>query len=553
MSIFKPLVFFLVVLAWGRWATILDKDAIFFHQTRSLLNLGQVLAAILAFWLWIWIIPWFWIGLPVALLIIIGAGSGYATFRNKRVPDHMKWSLSADFVRQWFVAREAEKAARDATMRFIVTHRTGSNEIQDVPRPDHPHYEAHVEFEKQIETMLTRHAQRLELAGTSSEFTVKILVDGVAYPLSSVPIATGMDLIDYLKTEAGLDIEDRRKRQHGQCEIDAGDLGKHTLDIKTAGSTRGIVCTIDMDRSAAQLDIPLDQLGLIDSQLQQLKPVIDSVERLVLVGCPPDQGRTTTLYALTGAHDPYTMDIHSIEATIERSMEGVTHHAIEEEPLAKMTRTRLLRDPAVLTIANVADEQTAKLLADAAADGKRIYAGIRADNTFHTLKIWLNAVGDPRKVAEGLAAVISQRLIRKICTTCRQGFKPDPAALRKLNLPPDKVTQLFKSTGKVLVRNKEAPCPSCHGIGYLGRVAVFEVMIVDADARGLIAANDLEQLRKYLRRNKMLWLQETALAKVVVGLTSINEVMRVLGAGEKDQKPKSDKREPSDNAAAAGD
>ena len=555
MSIAKPIVLFLVVLAWGRWATILDKDADFYRQNRRMWNLAHIATAALAFWLCIWIVPWFWIGLPIALVMIISTSVAYAIVRNKSVPSNSRWTLSMDFIQRWILDQEVRKAEREASMRLIVTHRTGSKELQPVPLHDDPHYEAHVECEKQIDMMLTRHAQRLELSGTSTEFTTKIVVDGVAYPMPDVAVETGMDMIDYFKIQTGLDIEERRKRQYGACEIDAGELGNHVLEVRTAGSTRGLTCTIDLDRSADQLDIPLDKLGLIDSQMQQLRPALETLKGMVLVGCPPGQGRTTTLYALTESHDPYTMDIHTIENSEERPLEGVTQHLIEDEPVAKMVRTRLLREPAVLMVSNVGDEATAKLLADAAADGKRIYAGIRADNTFQALRIWLKAVSDPRKVSEGLTAVISQRLIRKLCTTCRQGFKPDPAALTKLNLPPDRVQQLFKSTGMVLVRNKEATCPACHGIGYIGRAAVFEVMVIDDESRKYIAANDMETLRKHLRRNKMLWLQDASLANVVVGLTSINEVMRVLGSKDAGDStaPKPADPAPSDSAAPDAD
>ena len=137
-----------------------------------------------------------------------------------------------------------------------------------------------------------------------------------------------------------------------------------------------------------------------------------------------------------------------------------------------------------------------------------------------------------QKGGDALHAIISQRLVRTLCPTCRVAYKPDPEALRKMNLPSDKVSQLYKQTGQVIVRDKPQTCTDCHGIGYRGRVGVFEVMMMDDMARGLIRAGKLDQLRAHLRKNKMLWLQEAALHRAVEGITSISEITRALAKPE---------------------
>jgi type II secretory ATPase GspE/PulE/Tfp pilus assembly ATPase PilB-like protein len=144
------------------------------------------------------------------------------------------------------------------------------------------------------------------------------------------------------------------------------------------------------------------------------------------------------------------------------------------------------------------------------------------------MRAWVKAVGDPKLGADALVAVLSQRLVRKLCTTCRVPYRPDPEALRKLNLPADRVAQLYKHSGQVLVKKEMQPCPACLGVAYSGRIGVFEVMVLDDQARALIVAGQLDQLRAYLRKQKMLWLQEAALARVVDGTTSIAEITRVL-------------------------
>jgi general secretion pathway protein E len=281
-----------------------------------------------------------------------------------------------------------------------------------------------------------------------------------------------------------------------------------------------------------QLLIPFDQMGLLESQIEQFKPVLQESEGLVIVSAPPHEGRTVTMYGLLTQHDPYMMDIHTLEEPIELEVEGVTQHQPKEEGWAKSLNSLLLRDPAVMMVSQVPDQETAKLAAKAATDHKRLYVGIRADDTFAALKVWAKTIGDLNAAADGLHAITCQRLVRKLCPACRVAYQPDSGMLKKLNLPADRISQFYKSSGKITVNNQEQPCPNCSGLGYRGRTAAFEVMVLDDEARNFLRKGDTSGLRSHLRKNRMLWLQEAALAKVVNGETSITEVMRALGTGE---------------------
>ena len=166
------------------------------------------------------------------------------------------------------------------------------------------------------------------------------------------------------------------------------------------------------------------------------------------------------------------------------------------------------------------------------AAGARLYIGLRHEDTFSCLRAWIKAIKDPQTAADSLSSIISQRLVRKLCQTCRISFTPNAQALRKLNVPPEKVGQLYKESGKVFIDKKKTRtqrCPDCLGMGFRGRVAVFEVMAINDLARDYIAASNLNQLRAHLRKQRMLWLQEAALARVVEGATSIAEITRSLG------------------------
>ena len=145
----------------------------------------------------------------------------------------------------------------------------------------------------------------------------------------------------------------------------------------------------------------------------------------------------------------------------------------------------------------------------------------------------MKIVGDKRLAAESLGAIVSQRLTRRLCKTCRAPYMPDAAAMKKLNVTKESATHLYKASGKVVVKDNESNCQDCHGLGYRGRNGVFEVMHIDREASGHIASGEGERLRTHLRKEHMVYLQEAALAKVVEGVSDIKEVTRIMAEHQK--------------------
>ncbi len=526
VSIAKPIIFMLVLMAWGRWATFLDKDADYFFLPRRMLNVVQIVAAVVAFGLWL-LIPFFWIGLPLAVAILGGAGIAYVSFRNNKVPDTERWTFSTDFITQVVLQRRIDSATREARLRFVGGSKS-ARDFKPVPLPEQPHYRAHMVLEELLEAAFEREAQRIDLVVAGQQATAKLLVDGVGYTHQAPAPGEALAMLKYLKGECGMDAEDMRRKQTGECRVDVAELGQHELRISTAGSTRGVTCSIEID-VAKQLGRSLDQLGLLEKQMEQLKPVLASDEGTVIVATPPDQGRTTTLYALLNQHDPYMQDIHTIEPEPDLDLEGVSQHEPGETTMTKALNSLLLRDPQIVMISQIAEIDMPPAIAKASVDGKRLYVGLKADDTFSALRTWSKALGDADLTARSVSAIISQRLIRTLCPQCRQAYQPEPAALKKLNLPADRVEQMYKATGKITEDNKTVMCPTCHGFGYHGQTGVFEVMVLDDAARQFLRQGQLDQMRSHLRKNRMLMLQEAALSKAVGGVTSISEVMRVMG------------------------
>lgn len=525
LSPIKPILVLLVLIGWAWVVSNLDKDAAYYYLQRYSWNLGQMACGVVGFGLML-LIPFFAIGFIIGLLVLAGGVLGYAYYRNTKVPEGAQWTLSLDSFRQRVEGYQHRQAQKSATLVLL----SKDEQRLEVPTGEDPRALAHQTLEAVIDFAVPRGADVIQVAVDPQAAALNARIDGVYYPQGQLEPKTGLVLIDYLKEIAGLDLKDRRKRQHGSVKIDAGELGRHTLEIETAGSTRGVNMIMHIDGQQRKR-MPLKLLGLLDSQRQQVADMVAQKGKVVILTSAPAQGLSTTLYSLISEHDPYTTSLTTLEDEVLFELEGVTHNEVGgvatstmNERLASMIRS----DPGVVMIARPLEAETAQLIAKNSEE-IRYYIQMPDDDTFTALGRWMKLTGSKRLAAEALGAIVAQKLVRKLCTTCRTPYKPDPAALRKLNLPADRVGTLFHSSGQVMDRDKAVQCPDCMGLGYKGRVGVFEIMAIDDAARALLAKGDLDGLRSHLRKNKMLWLQEAGLAKVVEGVTDVKEITRALG------------------------
>jgi len=180
----------------------------------------------------------------------------------------------------------------------------------------------------------------------------------------------------------------------------------------------------------------------------------------------------------------------------------------------------------VIVLPEMRERSAAPLATKAATQKQIVYVAIRATDLFDALRKWISLVRDPALVAEGLLAVTHQRLVRKLCDSCKTPYKPDPATLQKINMPANKLLyrppepQYDKHGNPIL-------CQSCHGTGYFGRTGVFNMLVMDDDLRKAMArGRSLADIKAAAMRKGGLGLQQQALQKVFGGVTSIEEVVR---------------------------
>ncbi|MEM7623218.1 MAG: ATPase, T2SS/T4P/T4SS family, partial [Planctomycetota bacterium] len=230
-------------------------------------------------------------------------------------------------------------------------------------------------------------------------------------------------------------------------------------------------------------------------------------------------------------HDAYTKNVQTVEVDPQAPLEGVrqVQFTREEDGAEYSTTFRSIvrRDPDVVGLAELPDADTAKEIAAAESDRVRIYASVRADSALAAVQLYVKAAGSSSAAAKGLGAVVAQKLARRLCENCRVPYQPPPAMMQKLGLPADKVKQLYKKGGQVLVRNKPETCPVCAGSGFDGQIGIFEVFPVGPEERQLIADQDWTGLRAAWRKHQLPSMQQAALRRAIEGVTSVEEVTRV--------------------------
>jgi general secretion pathway protein E len=540
----------LMAVPFVPWAWLissrLDKDARYYHLNHRMWNALHMAAGVLALAAMLFV-PIIGVGWVVGVVILLTPVLVYWQMRNRSVPEAERYRLGGGGgMSSWLEARRKARATQQALLQF--TDSGGVN--RQVPVRDDPQFPTHMLAEDLLAPAVAARATRVELAVAPGTTTVAQLIDGVRYKRDPIPVDQAMPAVEYLKDLAGLDLSDRRRRQVGRFRM-TGPKGRTEVTLTTWGSSGGVNVRLDFDRAARTVK-PFDGLGLLPTQIEAFRTLEPLHERhgIVLIGAPPGHGLTTTLYSAVARHDAYTSNIKSLEREIEGVLDGVDQVRWDPDnkdvDYATSLQSIMRRDPDMVMIGELENAETARIAADPGPEGPLIYIPQRLPTIAEQIREWVKLVGDVRKATRALRLVSNQRLLRSLCPNCRQPFQPTPEQLRKLNIQPGKVQQLYQASGKVQVKNRIEPCPVCGGTGFLGQTAAFEVFLLDDEARKLLGGGDLKAALAHARRNKMIYLQEAALTKVKSGETTIEEVIRVTVA------PKDGAAAPAGPPASAG-
>jgi len=530
ISIVKVIFCVALLLLWARLLTWVDKDAAYNHMPREIINLGLLGGLILGFALLL-ILPG-WMGIAVLILTFLADVGAYLGIR------HQKMGLSdlQDIFKRRLGGRQSKKEVVSHGQVIICA---ANGQHLPPPEEESPQRLAYDAIQSLLAEPLKKNAELIEMQPSSAGAApVRCVVDGMPYAAPAIERNAAAAAVGYLKWAAAMDLNEHRKPQSGLMKI-ALDGNKHELEIGTSGSGAGEFLRVIVDPKKRHA-LKLEELGLSPDQLEKIQGSIRQNKGIVLVAAPRGGGLTSMLYAILRSHDAFLQQIQTIERGAgAEPLEVITQNrlagnaAAPEE--AKILAWVISQEPDVLLIDHIEDSRTAPALIKfvSSGEGHRVYVGLRAGSTFEALKQWRKLVGDDRAAINSLHMVIAGRLLRRLCMACKQAFAPDAQALRRLNVNIDPTQSLFQARTQPLRDSKgnPVPCEFCRELHYTGRSGIFEVMMVDDELRKAVQAGAVDsQLIGVFRKQKGRLLQESALALVEKGLTSVQEVVRVMKA-----------------------
>jgi general secretion pathway protein E len=372
---------------------------------------------------------------------------------------------------------------------------------------------------------ILRRATDVHLEPKESELSIRLRIDGVMYPAEPFDRNTGDAIINIFKVLSSMDITERRKAQDGSFRAETEG---RTIDFRVA--TQGVQVGEKMslrilDQSASVKT--LSDLGLRKQLMEQIVQTVHSPHGLFLSCGPTGAGKSTTLYAALREINAYESNIITVEDPVEYKMDNVTQIEINTkagQTFANSLRSILRQDPDVVMIGEIRDGETAKIACQAANTGHMVFSTVHANDTITALSRLVDLGVEPFMLADSISGILGQRLVRKLCSDCKEAYKPSIDEIQRAGLPPDKVEKFYRPPDK-----SGATCPTCNGLGFLGRVGVFELFIVNDRLRDLIRENtSMSAIKAEARKNGMLYMKEEGARLVVRGVTSLDELLRVV-------------------------
>jgi type II secretory ATPase GspE/PulE/Tfp pilus assembly ATPase PilB-like protein/CheY-like chemotaxis protein len=348
---------------------------------------------------------------------------------------------------------------------------------------------------------------------------VRYRIDGVLRQVMNIPRTAGAPLISRIKIMSGLDIADRLRPQDGRARV-AVNGAPVDLRVSTLPASHGEKVVIRILNAKATV-LTLESLGMSPSERETMEALLNHKEGIILVTGPTGSGKTTTLYSMLRIVQDEGVNIVTVEDPVEyRLGKGIVQVQVHEKAgltFAAALRSILRQDPDVVLLGEIRDKETAQIAVQASLTGHLVLSTLHTNDAANAVTRLVDMGIEAYKLASALRGVIAQRLMRKLCSTCREvNDQPPPERIRKY-IPPG--TVIYRPLG----------CPDCSMTGYRGRFSVVEVLTMNVDMERLIGAGaTAEKIASAARQNGMLSLFESGLQHVLAGETGVEELLRVV-------------------------
>lgn len=374
---------------------------------------------------------------------------------------------------------------------------------------------------KLITEAIKRRASDIHLEPLEKRFRIRYRIDGVLIEVENPPKRLQPSIISRLKLMANISIAEKRVPQDGRIQI---TFNNKEIDLRVSSLPtvygESIVMRI-LDKEGLRLGLP--ELGFFSDDQAVFERIVGMADGIFLVTGPTGSGKSTTLYSALNFLNHPDRKIITVEDPVEYQMTGINQVQVRREvgmTFAAALRSMLRQAPNIIMIGEIRDLETAEIAINASLTGHMVFSTLHTNDATSAVTRLVDIGVKPFLVSASLRAALAQRLVRKICTNCKSVYAPDPRTLQAIGINEIEASKITFYHGD--------GCPKCNGIGFKGRMGIFEIFIVNEELQQMIyEGRTLVELRTKARELGMRSMREDGIRKVGGGLTTADEVLKV--------------------------
>ncbi len=388
-----------------------------------------------------------------------------------------------------------------------------------------------------IDHAIDGNASDIHIEPHGKEYRVRFRVDGVLHASLTFPVDVGRAVVSHIKILSNLKIDEKRKPQDGRFKVHrAGDKEEVDFRVSTLPVVDGEKVVIRVLRKDNKVFDP-KELGLVGRNYDILMERIREPYGMILITGPTGSGKSTTLYGFLRILNEEQRNIITLEDPVEYHIDGVNQSQVRPEigyTFANGLRSILRQDPNVLMVGEIRDGETAELAIHAALTGHLVFSTLHTNSAIGAIPRLIDMGIEPFLLAAALREVVAQRLVRRICESCKERVSVSPSIIERIRediaqLPKEEIAKYGVNLNDGITLYHGAGCDACGNTGYKGRVAIYEVIGMDATIQSIItekngAASAVEQAAL---NGGMIVMRQDGLLKALLGITTLEEVMRL--------------------------
>lgn len=371
---------------------------------------------------------------------------------------------------------------------------------------------------------IKRKASDIFIEPWDNHMTVRCRVDGLLEPMKAPPRSMANSIVSRIKVLSHLDIAERRIPQDGRFRIKYQDRFVEFRVSVLPSSFGEKVCLRILDKNTQSQS--LHKLGFTSDELEKIKGAAIKPHGMILVTGPTGSGKTSTLYSILDFIDSPEKNITTVEDPVEYQIYGINQVNIREHiglTFSASLRSILRQDPDIIMVGEIRDYVTMDIAIKAALTGHLVLSTLHTNDACGSIVRITNMGIEPFLIASSVLMVSAQRLIRKLCPECKEPYTPSEKVLRDLHVEKEPDTQFYRATG----------CENCRDTGYSGRTVITEVLPITPEIRDLVMLKATgEDIKQKGRAEGMTTLRESGVNRVLAGITSVEEILRVTTADQ---------------------